>query len=96
MINYDNPYHIACEYMAKTELYDRTLTHKRSPYDHTEAYILTPWQRRFSTDYSRGLITYYKSMGIDWGVIHKEILKHRGYTAQYWIDEYNMLLQGGI
>ena len=34
-------------YMAKTELYDRTLTNMRSPYDITEAFIKTTFQEAY-------------------------------------------------
>ena len=39
-------------YMAKTELYDRTLTIMRSPYDSTEAFITDKFSRRLSNKYA--------------------------------------------
>ena len=39
-------------YMAKTELYDRTLTNMRSPYDSTEAFITDKFSRRLSNKYA--------------------------------------------
>ena len=39
-------------YMAKTELYDRTLTNMRSPYDSTEAFITDKFSIRLSNKYA--------------------------------------------
>jgi hypothetical protein len=42
----DEIYLMACEYMAKTEMYDRSLTNCRSPWDKTEAFLDNPRVRR--------------------------------------------------
>ena len=44
----DNRYHFyACEYMAKTELFERRITDEREPYDKTSA-LITPDIRELS------------------------------------------------
>lgn len=89
----DEIYLMACEYMAKTELYDRSLTNCRSPYDETEAFIdCNPRVRKFSNEYAAQLRRYYNEQcGGTWQFIHNEIHKHTKYTAQMWIDEYYRL-----
>lgn len=91
MINNDY-YRMACEYMAKTELYDRLLTSCRSPWDNTEAFIHQPYIKRLSYSYAAQLRKYYKELcGDTWQPIHEEIHKHTHYTAQMWVDEYYRL-----
>lgn len=89
----DEIYLMACEYMAKTELYDRSLTDCRSPWDETEAFIdCNPRVRRLSIEYAAQLRRYYSEIcGGTWRFIHNEIHKHTEYSAQMWIDEYYRL-----
>ena len=87
MINNDY-YGMACEYMAKTELFDRIMTNSRSPLDKTEAFIKEPYLVKRSYQYSRQL---RKSFGDKWHKIHYEIQKHKFYTAQMWVEEYYRL-----
>lgn len=83
-------YAMACEYMAKTELYDRSLTDCRSPWDSTEAFLNRPYIKELSSGYAAQLRRYYRELcGGTWQPIHSEICKHTNYTAQMWIDEYN-------
>lgn len=91
----DNLYKAACEYMANTELYDRSLTDMRSQYDPTEAWLVADYERRRSNAYALSLrievskkycVTPFELMG--------EINRHKSYSAQMWIDEYERL-QGG-
>lgn len=85
-------YLMACEYMAKTELYDRSLTYCRSPWDKTEAFLDNPHVRRLSNEYAAQLRKYYSEIcGGTWQFIHNEIHKHTKYSAQMWIDEYYRL-----
>ena len=88
MIN-NEIYFRACEYCAKTELHDRTLTKARSDVDSTEAYFTNPYQRNISTMYAHNLANSY---GKWWKDIREEIERHKNYTAQHWIDEYERLL----
>lgn len=91
-ITIDEIYLMTCEYMAKTELYDRSLTNCRSPWDKTEAFLDTPRVRRFSNEYAAQLRKYYSEIcGGTWQFIHNEIHKHTNYTAQMWINEYYRL-----
>ena len=90
-------YKLCCYYHAKTELYDRTLTDLRSPYDQTEAYIQGRERslscanarkiRQIVDDMAIGIPQHIKSIGLNAG-------KHR-YSAQDWIDEYNRLVANG-
>ena len=81
--------------MAKTELYDRTLTKRRTQYDPTEAFI---------DGYMRGLAVAFaqyvrsdvaKKYCITPIELVEEIGRHKSYSAQMWIDEYERLQQGG-
>lgn len=90
-------YKLCCYYHAKTELYDRTLTDLRSPYDPTEAYIQGR-ERSLSWTYARKIRQFISEMAI--GV--PEHIKSDGlnankyrYSAQDWIDEYNELVENG-
>lgn len=86
-------YFYACGYMAKTELYDRSLTNCRCKYDTTEAFIINPLTRKLSTKYALQLKKQYADYcGGLWQSIQNEIRKHQKYSAQKWIDEYNRLL----
>lgn len=61
-------YFYACEYMAKTELYDRWLTDKRSPYDKTSAFI-TPNIRGLSRlNCKRVLEEIYQEILKEWDI----------------------------
>ena len=90
-------YKLCVYYHAKTELYDRTLTDLRSPYDPTEAYIQgsersLSWAyarkiRQFINEMAIGISEHIKSSGLNAN-------KHR-YSAQDWIDEYNRLVENG-
>lgn len=85
----DENYFYACEYMALTEIYARSLTTKRCEHDKTEAYIDdTKWHRKFLNEYDRSIKHKYIEI---WPEIREVIKKHGNYTAQMWIDEYNRL-----
>lgn len=86
-------YKFACEYKAKTEMYDRTLTHARSRWDETEAFVdISPRIRKLSREYEVQCRKYFTEIcGGSWQPIHLEIQKHHYYTAQQWINEYNRL-----
>ena len=91
----DEIYLMACEYMAKTEMYDRSLTNCRSTWDKTEAFLDNPRVRRLSYEYAAQLRKYYSEIcGGTWQFIHNEIHKHTEYSAQMWIDEYYRLKEG--
>lgn len=88
----DENYFYACEYMALTEIYDRTLTDRRCSWDKTSAFPHMPYQRELSTKYAEQLRKYYSELcGGTWQLIHNEIQKHSQYSAQMWIEEYNRL-----
>lgn len=85
-------YYLACEYMARTELYDRTLTNERSPFDSSSAFLSNGRLRNISNEYCIKLRKYYTEIcGGTFGFIKEEINKHTYYSAQMWIDEYNRL-----
>jgi hypothetical protein len=90
----DNLYKAACEYMARTELYDRSLTKARTQHDPTEAFI-DAYMRGLAVtfaQYVRSDVT--KKYCITPFELGEEIGRHRSYSAQMWIDEYERL-QGG-
>lgn len=90
----DNLYKAACEYMAKTELYDRTLTRQRSQHDPTEAFIVgyaRGLSNAFASNLRREMTKKYNIMSFE---LMEEINRHKSYSAQMWIDEYERL-QGG-
>lgn len=95
----DNLWYKLCVYYhAKTELYDRMLTHLRSPYDPTEAYIQGGVERSLSYANARKIRRFVDRMAT--GI--PENIKHFGlnvnkyhYSAQDWIDIYNKLVTDG-
>jgi len=90
----DNLYKAACEYMAETELYDRSLTSRRTQYDPTEAFI-DGYVRGLSVAFAQRLRSdVTKKYCITPFELGEEIGRHRSYSAQMWIDEYERL-QGG-
>lgn len=90
----DNIYKAACEYMAETELYDRSLTNRRTQYDPTEAFIdgyVRGLSNAFASNLRREMTKKYNIMPFE---LMEEINRHKSYSAQMWIDEYERL-QGG-
>lgn len=83
-------YRAAVWYMAKTELYDRSLTDERSPYDPTEAFVIYPPYKRLSNSYALELRKKIREY-IDWAYVDCEIRKYSEYSAQKWVDEYYRL-----
>jgi hypothetical protein len=94
----DNEYYaIACEFMARTELYDRTLTHHRSIYDPTATLLDNPFLVHISNEYARKLKNYFlEYTGGTWEPIKDEILRHKNYTTQMWIDEWERIENGRL
>lgn len=86
-------YKLLCYYHAKTELYDRTLTNLRSPYDSTEAYIVEPHVRKLSNQYShrcRKMIEFIancESIPFDM----RRYSQYKNYSAQMYINEYERM-----
>lgn len=80
-------YGLACEYMAETELYDRSLTPLRDR--NGAAWVaVNPWMKLLSDAHARNRRRQYASM---WWLIRKEIKAHPSYTADTWISEYERL-----
>ena len=93
----DSWYKLCVYYHAKTELYDRTLTDLRSPYDPTEAYI-QGIERSLSWAYARKIRQFISEMTIDIPEHIKSIGLNANkyhYSAQDWINEYNRLVENG-
>ena len=90
----DNLYKAACEYMAETEQYNRSLTNRRTQYDPTEAFI-DGYVRGLSVAFAQNL---RREMAIKYNItpfeLGEEIGRHRSYSAQMWIDEYERLQRG--
>ena len=73
--------------MAKTELYDTTLTIMRSPYDNTEAFITDKFLRRLSYKYAITLSQKLHIRRIK-QTIHPSLLHM---YAKWYIDVFNNL-----
>lgn len=93
-----------CLYNAKTELYDRTLTDKRSRYDSTEAFINHyDGSRKFSDWYAKRL--YIKCVKcIEWRTRKPFdyirwsdcVRKYFNLSAQGWINLYQQLVKDNM
>ena len=85
-------YKLACLYMGLTEMYDRSLTDERSRFDNTEAFVGNQYIYHLSQVYScyvrKSIINTYFVM---WSDVREEIKKHRRYSAQQWVDEYERI-----
>lgn len=53
-------YKVRCYYNAQTELYDRTLTDEREPWDNTSAFIHNGYIRKLSNEYAIYLYGFCK------------------------------------
>lgn len=97
-IESDVYFQFVCFYQAVTELYDRTLTDTRSPYDETEAYFggRSLEYKRYSDLYSERLynqvVKYIEKKTNQLFDIHrwKKEIRQR-YSAQGWIDMFERL-----
>ena len=83
-------------YNAKTEIYDRSLTDMRSPYDYTEAYIIGDIRSKSKSYAFRlyGILKQYieiKTNKFDTYLWNNLKRNYKYYTSQYWIDIYNDL-----
>ena len=89
-------YYVACEYMARTELFDRAMLCEFSdPCDSTMA-VVHPRYRLWSYDNSRQMkAELIKKYRVDWMDI-REIIKEHHYTAQQWINEWKRLKENKI
>lgn len=78
--------------MGLTEMYDRSLTDERSRFDNTEAFVANHHIYHLSQKYScsvrKSIINTYFVM---WSDVQEEIKKHRRYSAQQWVDEYERI-----
>ena len=94
-------YKLCVFYHAKTEMFDRTLTDLRSPYDPTEAYIGgKSIERRYSNSYALNLRRFIKEyiakLGIPDSIVSINFDNDKyHYSAQGWIDEYYRLKNVG-
>lgn len=98
-IEQDIYFKFVCFYMSMSEMYDRGLTDKRSPYDETEAYI-TGESRKYSTWYSKRLydhivkyIEQATKSPFDIRRWKKEM--QRIHSAQGWINAFDRLKNEG-
>ena len=93
-------YKVRCYYNAQTELYDRTLTDEREPWDNTSAFIHNGYIRKWSNEYAIYLYRFCKRVLIQ--ELHTSFnhntwtsINDNRYKAQYWIDEYERLKSNG-
>lgn len=100
--NLENTYYkVRCYYNAKTELYDRTLTDEREPWDNTSAFIHNGYIRKLSNEYAIYLYRFCKHV-LSSQEPHQKFnhnmwksTNNNKYKAQYWIDEYERLKSNG-
>ena len=93
-------YKVRCYYNAQTELYDRTLTNEREPWDNTSVFIHNGYIRKLSNEYAIYLYRFCKRMLIQES--HQRFdynmwksTNNNRYKTQYWIDEYERLESNG-
>lgn len=96
----DKPlYEAACEYEARTELFDRGLyaTWNQNQFFEDGSIVLHPFDRAISYQFARNLIyelALKYSEENDRRILPKEILKEANrynYTADEWIEEWERL-----
>lgn len=93
-------YKVRCYYNAQTELYDRSLTDEREPWDNTSAFVHNGYVRKLSNEYAIYLYRFCKRVLIQelhtsfnynmWTSINDNRCK-----AQYWINEYERMVSTG-
>ena len=94
-------YKVRCYYNAQTELYDRTLTDEREPWDNTSAFIYNGYIRKLSNEYAIHLYRFCKRVLSLQNLYQKfdynmwKSTNNNKYKAQYWIDEYERLKSNG-
>ncbi len=79
-------FHIACEYMAQTELYDRGLPHEI----YNGSAWVHPFYRRLSDLYAIHLRKEFVDKDVDWHDVRECIRQHRNKTADWWIEQWRM------
>ncbi len=80
-------FHIACEYMAKTELYDRSLPHKM----HNDSAWVHPRYHQLSNLYAINLRKkLIKDNCFDWNDVRECIRQHNNKTEDWWIEQWIM------
>lgn len=80
-------FHIACEYMAKTELYDRSLPYKM----HNSSAIVHPRYHQLSNLYAINLRKkLIKDNCFDWNDVRECIKQHHYATEDWWIEQWKM------
>ena len=100
--NLENTYYkVRCYYNAKTELYDRTLTDEREPWDNTSAFIHNGYIRKLSNEYAIYLYRFCKHV-LSSQEPHQKFdhnmwksTNNNKYKTQCWIDEYERLKSNG-
>lgn len=88
-------YKLCCYYYAKTEKFDRFLTNLRSPHDPTEAYVtgdVVGFSRAYALKLWAAIDGVRRAYGLNCDLIR---FRDKGFSAQYWIDEYNRLVKNG-
>lgn len=86
---YDDVYfQVHCLYGAKTELYDRTLTDMRSPFDITETFIIDEPAKTLSNLYAKNL--YEKCRG------YLQAITGKPFDIKHWQKYWNCSAQGNI
>ena len=94
-------YKVRCYYNAQTELYDRTLTDEREPWDNTSAFIYNGYIRKLSNEYAIYLYRFCKRV-LSLQNPHQKFdynmwksTNNNRYKAQYWMNECERLKSNG-
>ena len=88
-----NVYKAVCEFIAKTQLYCRELSSSvPEEYDETACFPINEHENSMYESMGRETISgVKKKYGVSFTDMVKEVRKHREYTVQKWIDEYERL-----
>lgn len=86
--NKDLVYKLACLYMGKIELYDRSICKFKKSNDLYFNNVYLACYNRYAEQLYTEIVRDYD---VEWKVIHTEIMKHIDYSGQKWVDEYKRL-----
>ena len=88
-----NAYKAVCEYIAKTQLYCRELSSSvPEEYDKTACFPTNEHEcDMYNFMGEKTIAGVKKKYGVSFTDMVKEARKHREYTVQKWIDEYERL-----
>jgi len=86
-------FQLQCYYHYKTEMYDRSLTDMRSPYDKSEAYIVNSHNKQLSNIYAFNMFKQIRKIAeihnLDGFIDKTDIFGNKYcYSVNGWINNY--------